>query len=133
MTAASQRERRHGTRARYVLGPGPGRGPGCRCAACTAANRREAARVSRLRAYGRWAPFVDATPARAHVEALRAAGIGWKRVAAFAGVFTGAMSKLVYGGPSGREPLRRIRLQTAAAILAVRPGLASRAPGALVD
>ena len=29
----------HGTRARYVHGPGPGTGPGCRCDHCTAANQ----------------------------------------------------------------------------------------------
>ena len=36
MTTAGTRE--HGTRARYVHGPGPGKGPGCRCDECTAAN-----------------------------------------------------------------------------------------------
>lgn len=130
--AASRPERPHGTRARYVLGPGPGKGPGCRCGPCAAANRREAARVSRLRAYGQWAPFVDAGPARAHVQALGRAGIGWKRAAALAGVSTGAMSKLLYGGPGNRAPARRIRPQTAAAILAVRPGAGNLAGPALV-
>jgi hypothetical protein len=31
--------REHGTRARYVHGPGPDTGPGCRCDHCTAANQ----------------------------------------------------------------------------------------------
>jgi hypothetical protein len=125
--------RPHGTRARYVLGPGPGKGPGCRCEPCTAANRRAAARVSRLRAYSQWAPYVDAGPARAHVHALGQTGIGWKRMAALAGVSTGAVSKLLYGGPGGRAPARRIRAETAAAILAVRPDAGNLGGAALVD
>jgi transcriptional regulator with XRE-family HTH domain len=131
--AVAVSERPHGTRARYVLGPGPGKGPGCRCEACTAANRQEAARASRLRVYGRWAPFVDADAARAHVQALGRAGIGWRRVAALAGVSTSAMSKLLYGGPSDRKPAQRIRPATAAAILAVRPGASNLGGSALVD
>jgi len=76
---------------------------------------------------------VDAGAARAHVCALGQAGIGWKRAAALAGVSTGAMSKLLYGGPGNREPARRIRPATAAAILAVRPEARSLGGSALVD
>ncbi|MGH3217892.1 MAG: hypothetical protein ACRDPY_04040 [Streptosporangiaceae bacterium] len=125
--------REHGTRARYVFGPGPGKGAGCRCDPCTAANRQEGAHRSRQRAYGQWAPYVDAQPAREHARQLAGHGIVWKRVAALAGVSTGAMSKLLYGGPGQREPSRRIRPETAAAILAVRPEAASLAPSAVVD
>lgn len=88
--------------------------------------------MSRLRAYGRWAPFVDAGPARAHVHALGGAGVGWKRAAALAGVSTGAMSKLLYGGPGNRAPTRRIRPQTATAILAVRADTRNLGGSALV-
>jgi hypothetical protein len=83
--------------------------------------------------YARWQPYVDAEPAREHVRALADAGIGWKRVAELAGVSTGSVSKLLYGGPADRPPSRRIRPQTAAAILAVRPSAQAVAPGALVD
>jgi transcriptional regulator with XRE-family HTH domain len=131
--ATAARERPHGTRARYVLGPGPGKGPGCRCPACTAANRQAAARAARLQAYGLWAPFVPAGTARAHVQALGQAGIGWRRVAALAGVSTGAVSKLLYGGPGDREPARHLRPATAAAILAVRPDARNLGGAALVD
>src|SRR5216684_3904682 len=116
---ADRPERAHGTRARYVLGPGSG--PGCRCAACTAANREAARRQTRLWAYGHWHPYVGAGPVREHVGQLARSGVGWKRAAALAGVSTGAMSKLLYGGPGDRPPSRRLRPETAAAILAVRP------------
>jgi hypothetical protein len=112
-------ERLHGTRARYVMGPGPGQGPGCRCAPCRAANRAAENQRTKLIAYGRWQPYVDAGPAREHVRQLAARGIGWKQAAMLAGVPTGAMSKLLYGGPGGRPPSQRVRPGTAAAILAV--------------
>src|SRR2546425_16892 len=57
-------ERPHGTRARDVLGPGPGKGPGCRCAACTAANLAGSA-------------LVDATGPHRRLQALVA--IGWSQ------------------------------------------------------
>ncbi len=136
MAAASanaiQETRAHGTRARYVLGPGPGVSQGCRCGACTAANRQDAARRSRLRAYGQWQPYVDAGPARAHLAALSRAGVGWKRAAELAGLSSGTISKLLYGGPGGRPPSRRIRPETAEAILAVSLAPASLGQAALV-
>jgi hypothetical protein len=125
--------REHGTRARYVMGPGPGQGAGCRCADCTAANRQESGRRARMQAYGQWRPYVDAGEPRAHVQALAKAGIGWKRAAELAGVSTGAMSKLLYGGPRNRPPTQRVRPETAAAILAVKPEPAGLAPSALTN
>lgn len=126
-------ERAHGTRARYVMGPGPGKGPGCRCADCRKANRDDAARRSRLRLYGQWAPFVDAGPAREHVQVLAAAGIGWKRAAELAGLSRGTMRKLMQGGPGKRPPSKRIRPQTAAALLAVKASPANLGGRAVVD
>jgi hypothetical protein len=131
MTATETRA--HGTRARYVRGPGPGIGPGCRCEACTAASRAEGARRSRAILYGRWQPYVNAGPVREHLRALAAAGIGHRRVGELAGVSSGSLSKILYGGPGNRPPSKRVRPQTAAAILAVRPSLEQLAPGALVD
>lgn len=124
-------ERSHGTRARYVFGPGPGRGPGCRCTACRAANREQAARRERQIIYGRWQPYVDAAPVREHLETLSAAGIGWRRAAGRAGVSDGAVSKILTGGPGNRPPSRRVRPQTAAAILAVQASASHLAPAAL--
>jgi hypothetical protein len=124
-------ERPHGTRARYVLGPGPGKGPGCRCDDCRAVNRAAASHRDRQILYGRWQPYVDAEPARKHLRALGAAGIGWRRAAELAGLSGGTVSKLLYGGPGDRPPSRRIRPETAEAILAVQPSAARLAPGAL--
>jgi transcriptional regulator with XRE-family HTH domain len=124
--------RAHGTRARYAWGPGPGAGPGCRCADCTAANRQDAARRSRLQAYGQWEPYVDAEPVREHLQALSRAGIGWKRAAQLSGISTGAISRLLFGGPGDRKPAMRVRPQTAAAILAVPVKPASLSAGSLV-
>ena len=125
--------RPHGTRARSVLGPGPGQGPGCRCDACRAANRAAASHRERQILYGRWQPYVDAGPAREHLRNLAAAGIGWRRAARLTGVSTGAVTKILYGGPGQRPPSQRIRPQTATAILAVTPSAGQLAPGALTD
>lgn len=117
--------REHGTRACYVFGPedSRGRGRGCRCTPCRAANREDANQRTRLIAYGQWEPYVDSSRARGHLGTLMNAGIGLKRAAALAGVGTGTLSKIVYGGPGDRPPTRRIRPQTEAAILAVRPSM----------
>jgi len=109
--------RGHGTRAAYVAG--------CHCTPCTKANRTAENNRHRMIAYGTWQPYVDAGPARQHVRLLASQGIGWKRAADLAGVSTGAVSKLLYGGPGDRPPSRRIRPETAAAILAVQPSRAA--------
>ena len=115
-----------------MWGPEPGQGTGCRCDLCREANRAEHSRVDRLRLYGQWQPYVDAVPIREHLEALGRAGIGWKRVALLSGVSTSSVSGILYGRP-GRPPTRGVRRETAAAILAVRPGAEAVAPAALVD
>ena len=124
----------HGTRARYVGGPDEnGRPGGCRCASCTEGNRLDHAHRARMKLYGRWQPYVDAAPAREHVRALSAAGVGWKRAAKLAGVSTGSMSRLLFGGPGDRLPSRRIRPETERRLLAVRITPAALSPGARVD
>lgn len=115
----------HGTLRAYVIDK-------CRCGACTEANRAYANRANRLRAYGQWAPFVDAQPAREHLALLADYGIGWKRAGQLAGVSCGTVSRLLYGAP-GRQPTRRIRPETETRILAVRPILANLADQAVVD
>ena len=125
--------REHGTRACYVFGPdgGSDRSRGCRCGPCARANRAAENERTRLIAYGRWEPYVDAGPTREHLRALGEAGIGWRRAATLAGVSTGSVSKILYGGPGGRPPAQRVRPETEAAILAVYPApalLAGRAP-----
>ncbi|WP_326828716.1 hypothetical protein OIE13_22660 [Streptosporangium sp. NBC_01810] len=109
-------DREHGY-ARYKL-------DGCRCYPCAAAMSDYVRNRKRAIAYGRWEPYVDAEPVRVHVKTLSEFGIGWKRVAALAGISSGSMSKLLYGVPSqGRDPSKRIRPEAAVKILAIEPTL----------
>ncbi len=108
--------RPHGTYAKAVV-------ERCRCDRCTVA-RRDYDRTRR-RAIARpdeiWLPYVSAVPARDHLVALAAAGVGLKTVARLSGVSHGSLSKIVYGEPGrGRRPSRRVRPETLARILAVR-------------
>lgn len=92
-----------------------------------------AAHRRRQIAYGRWQPYVDAEPARQHVLALRAAGMGPVTIARASGVSHGALAKLVYGDKQrGLAPSKRIRPETATKILAVEPKLEYLADGAMV-
>ncbi len=127
--------RDHGTRARYVCGPDVHgqSGRGCRCAPCTQANRQAEDHRARMKLYGQWRPYVDAGPAREHLRALAAAGIGWRRAAELAGVASGAVSKLLYGGPGDRPPSRGIRAETEQKLLAVRAAPESLSAGARTD
>lgn len=107
----------HGTRACYVLDR-------CRCLPCARDNARVEGIRIRQTAYGRWVPYVDAGPAREHVEQLRAAGMGLKLIAKAAGVPHGALAKLIYGeARRGLAPSKRIRPHTEAAILACHADL----------
>jgi hypothetical protein len=107
--------REHGTRAKYVVDK-------CRCAPCTQANTNAENNRYRQQAYGRWEPYVDAEPARAHVRMLMDYGYGWKRIAQMAGVGRGTVEKLLYGSQHrGMTPSKGIRPETAAKLLAVHP------------
>ena len=120
-------EHRHGTRACYVLDK-------CRCEPCAAANAATERQRARLSAYGRWQPYVDAAPTRAHVEKLRAAGMGLKQVAAVSGVPHGGIAKLMYGEPRrGLAPSKRIRWETAIRLQAVHATIDTLAGGARID
>lgn len=115
-----------------VAQPGGGRAHGsyakavaerCGCEACRAAkaayNRRRNQAITRPDEV--WLPYVSAEPARRHLAALSAAGVGLKTVARLSGVSHGALSKIVYGEPGrGRPPSRRVRPRTLEAILAVK-------------
>jgi hypothetical protein len=115
--------RAHGTRAAYVL-------DGCRCPECREANRCSGQARTRALAVGRWSPFVDAARARAHVEQLRASGVGVNQIVALSGVGSGTLRGLMYGDRRTGRPLRRIRPATEARILGVDP--TQRAGGSLV-
>lgn len=117
-------QHQHGTYACYKL-------DGCRCEPCAAANSEYARRNTREKAYGRWNGLVPADEARAHVKALRAQGMGWKRIASAAGLDTSVVWKLLYGDPArGLAPSKRIRPSTSRALLAVKLDLAD---GAKID
>lgn len=110
--------RTHGTYAKAVA-------ERCSCEACRAAkaayNRRRNQAMARPDEV--WLPYVSAEPARRHLEALSAAGVGLKTVARLSGVSHGALSKIVYGEPGrGRPRSRRVRPHTLRAILAVKVG-----------
>ncbi len=95
---------------------------GCRTDAERKRRREWKRNFARQQAYGRWQPWVDAEPVRAHVQALRAAGVGRDRIADLAGVPRSTMARLLYGRPvDGQPPSRKIRPGTAEKILAVRP------------
>lgn len=94
--------REHGKRARYVHGPDvhdrpkSETGKGCRCKPCCIANRAYANHNNRQRVYGR-RPFVDAGDVVAHVRELQKLGVGYKTVAARAGVSKSSLLKLLTG------------------------------------
>lgn len=102
---------------------------GCRCRVCRRANVAYESNRRRQVAYGRWQPFVDAEPVRQHVQRLRAAGMGQKRVAELAGISSNTIAKLLYGA----TPTRRVRPATAERLLSVTLGLDLFRAAALVD
>lgn len=112
-------DRPHGTYASYKLS-------GCRCFPCSNARFRYDIRRQMLISQGKWQPYVDAAEARAHVELLRAAGLGTRQVAALAGCNRKAMQNVLNG------TVQRVRPETHAAILAV-PLDAPKPDKALVD
>ncbi|PRY56484.1 helix-turn-helix domain-containing protein [Glycomyces artemisiae] len=108
----------------------------CTAAPCVADGRSYKAAHQRYRtrmlAYGRWDPFVDAQPVRDHVAMLRAAGIGIDQIPRLTGMPRRTLIALVRG-VGGRPPSRLVRSRTAEKVLAVTPGIERCAPGARVD
>jgi hypothetical protein len=103
----------------------------CRCFICTEAGRVYEARRRRLIAYGRWDPFVDAEPAQQHIAALRAAGVGTRRIAELASLTPACIGMIVWGAGGHRRT--KIRPGTATAILAIPLHESALAGNALVD
>lgn len=116
----------HGTLSRVKI-------HGCKCPACRQASRDYTNTRTRLIAYGRWQPYVDAEPVRAHIRMLSTFGIGIQRTRVLAGMSNGSLSRLLYGRGEQHGPSRRIRTETADRILAIRPSIDLAAPSALVD
>lgn len=115
---------RHGTYACYVL-------DACRCRPCSKATSAYGRDLRRRNAYGR-SNYVDAGPARAHVRALMAAGVGLKRIAAVSGVAQCALWNLMYGkrrADGSQVPSGRVTRRTEERLLAVH----AHASGVLAD
>jgi hypothetical protein len=114
---------RHGTRAAYVKDR-------CRCAACTAANTAASRAAARDRALGVPSGFVDVAEVRAHLQTLRAAGIGYQQIARLAGTSVTHLREISHTvvRSGNRPPIRRIRRELAATLLGIAPVAANRAP-----
>jgi len=119
----------HGTTTRFKRG--------CDCGPCRIAWNDYQAHVRRQKAYGRWPEWggrVDANPARQHIRALQAAGMGLKQVKRLSGVGEGTIFPLLYGDPAaGLEPTKRIAPERAQALLAVQATMDTLAAGAVMD
>jgi len=116
----------HGERAAYVRDR-------CRCPRCRAANTAASNTHHRQCTFGRWSPFLDATPVREHIQMLRAAGIGLNQIAKLAGLSPGHVRGFVHPDRAGKAPFARVRPETAQRLLRVSPSVASRAPASHVD
>jgi hypothetical protein len=90
----------------------------------------EAEASAKARAYGR-GRLVDAQPAREHVRALMAAGMGAPRIAAASGVHPDVLRRVVWGKHrrGRREIAKRITRATEASLLAVAWDPADGGPG----
>lgn len=98
-----------------------------------AAERAYARHVNRQKAYGRWRPWTDAQPARDHVRALMAAGMGARQVAAAAGVSRGSLNFLLWGDAGrGLPPAQKLRPHISEALLGVQPSPENLTPKARV-
>jgi transcriptional regulator with XRE-family HTH domain len=86
-------------------------------------------------AYGRWQTVtVDAGPVRAHLLALKAAGIGDRRIGELSGVSRSALQKISRKRPGTDEPLRsNVWRSTANRILAIPLEVDNRGYGVRID
>lgn len=110
----------HGQRSTYVKG--------CKCDPCRAANARYA-KLAKYRAHAGHSTLVDSAPIRAHLEQLRAAGVGRRTIARQSGVSQTVINRLL--GIDRSKPAARIRPETANRLLAVRCD--ALADGACID
>lgn len=122
MTAPAKPLPPHGTYRHYTVG-------GCRCDFCRAASAAYAANRDRQIAYGRWNPFADAEPVRAHLRMLTNVGIGPAQILRLTDVPARTLSRLLYDTP----PTKRINTEAAQALLAVRPSADAVGKKSLVD
>jgi hypothetical protein len=103
----------------------------CSCARCREAWKAYGRHVCRMKAYGQWQPWVDADASRDHIQSLRDAGLGLRRIAALADIGYATVYRIVHGA-KGRK-LKSIRPSTEAALLGVQVSLEAYAESATVD
>lgn len=96
------------------------------------AKNRWARRRRRLIGYGQWQPFTDAEPARQHVLAIQATGMGLASIAKHTGVNRGSLDHLLYGSHPV-PPAAQIRTENAQALLAYWPSLDDYEDRAIID
>ena len=94
----------HGTANSYVNGK-------CRCDVCREVQTDKARKRRREQLYGRHVnAFVDATPARNHINQLRALGVGVKQISKLTGISASVLGALVFGrGPSQQASYEKSR------------------------
>jgi hypothetical protein len=118
----------HGQRVAYVKDR-------CRCLDCTAANTAASHTVAREQTFGRWSPYVEVAPVRAHIALLRSAGIGYDQIARLSGTSATHVREIAATvARSGNRPaIQQVRQDRAHRILAVAPIPANRAPRSQID
>lgn len=109
----------------------------CRCDPCMDHHNAMEANRRKLKAYGRFdTGLVDAAPVREHLMMLGEFGMGYKRVAAIAGIGITPTRNLIWGrqepGPRYGELQKRVKRETAVALLAVKPEVELLAPGVCI-
>lgn len=109
----------------------------CRCDACMDHHSAMTVRREKLKAYGRWdSGLVDAEPVREHMIMLGEFGLGYKRIAALAGIGVTATRNIIWGrqdsGPRYGELQKRVKRETAEALLAVKPDVSLLAGGVVI-
>jgi len=119
---------RHGQRVAYVRDR-------CRCAACTAANTAAGHAAARAQALGQPGPLLDVGGVRAHLQQLRRAHIGYEQISRLSGTSSTHVREIagVVARSGHRPPIRRIRADLAARLLAIEPTPANRAAHCPVD
>lgn len=106
----------------------------CRCGDCSTHRMATEERRRKDKAYGRYdTGLVDIVPVREHLLMLGEFGLGYKRVAALAGIGITPVRNVIWGrqdpGPRKGEMLKRIKRENAEKILAVKPDISALAPG----
>ncbi|MBN9176099.1 MAG: hypothetical protein J0I43_01835 [Microbacterium sp.] len=109
----------------------------CRCDDCVTSQTKRNYRRLQLKAYGRYdTGLVDADPVREHLIMLGEFGLGYKRVASIAGLGITPVRNVIWGrqdpGPRKGEMQKRIKRETAEAILSVKPDISLLAGGARI-